>query len=59
MPQSGFATVGQVADWLQVHEKTVQDLVARGALPAPIRLGHRTIRFNAAEVRRMLEHAQP
>lgn len=45
-------TVSDVAVFLQVHEKTVYDWVARGQIPC-VRLGHR-LRFDPHDVLRWL-----
>ncbi len=46
-------TSKEVADLMKVSEKHIQNLVKRGQLPQPVRLG-KAIRFRRAEIRRFL-----
>ena len=52
-PVESLLTLGDVAEFLSVSERTVRRLVASGALPS-IQLGRRVIRFDPADVRRFL-----
>lgn len=47
-------TLNEVAELLRVHRKTVMSWVSANKLPA-VRLGNRTIRFDEAEVMKMLK----
>lgn len=52
-------TKRQVAAIAQVHTRTVERLVARGALPAPVRVGTYAVRWRASDVRAWLAALQP
>jgi predicted DNA-binding transcriptional regulator AlpA len=54
LPKSGFIRGRDVAAHLSVSERSLAGLVKAGAIPAPVRLGHKTVRWNAAELRRKL-----
>lgn len=46
-------TTQEVADLMRISDRHVQNLVTRGQLPSPVRLG-RSTRFRRAEIRRFL-----
>lgn len=46
-------TTQEVADQLRISVRHVQNLVTRGQLPQPLRLG-KSVRFRKAEIRRFL-----
>jgi len=45
-----FLTFDEVALLAGINTRMVESLCQSGVTPTPIRLGHRTVRFNAAEV---------
>ena len=47
-------TTQDVADLMQVSERHIQNLVTRGQIPQPVRLG-KSVRFRRAEIRRFLQ----
>lgn len=51
--------VRQVAELLGVHQRTVWRMAATGALPAPIRLSERVVRWRLADLERYLSRAKP
>ena len=46
-------TTKEVADLMQVSQRHIQNMVKRGQLPQPLRLG-KSIRFRRADIRRFL-----
>ena len=48
-------TVRQVAGLLSVHPRSVWRMAATGKIPAPIRLGEKTVRWRAADLEQHLE----
>jgi predicted DNA-binding transcriptional regulator AlpA len=52
-------TPKDVANLLQVSIKQVRRLMLRGMLPQPVVLGHRTIRYRAADLQHLIRPAQP
>lgn len=60
MKGNELLTMGQVAELIGVSRaQTVQDLVARGDLPAPIRLGPRLPRWRRATLLAFFEQRDP
>lgn len=55
--QSSLLTRKDLAQRLQIGERTVSSLVARGRLPKPVRLG-RTVRWDWDEVKQVLRSSQ-
>ena len=49
-PLSLFMTASEVAGALRVARRTLDDLVAAGAVPQPIRLSRKTVRWSRAAV---------
>lgn len=45
-----FMTASEVAGALRVARRTLDDLVAAGAVPQPIRLSRKTVRWTRASV---------
>jgi excisionase family DNA binding protein len=52
-------TVREVAQRLALGTRTVWKWSRSGQLPAPIRLGNRTVRWRAAEIDRFVQESQP
>jgi excisionase family DNA binding protein len=52
-------TVREVAQRLALGTRTVWKWSRSGQLPAPVRLGNRTVRWRAAEIERFVEEMQP
>ena len=48
--QSLFMTASEVARSLRIGRRTLDDLVAAGAVPPPIRLSRKTLRWTRASV---------
>jgi predicted DNA-binding transcriptional regulator AlpA len=53
-----FLTAGDLADRMQVCKQTVRNWVKRGLLPPPVRMGRRSLRWRAAQVREFLLRRQ-
>lgn len=47
--------VREVAELLGVNARTIWRMAQRGELPAPIRLGHRVVRWRLSDLREHLE----
>ena len=54
LPKSGFIRGRDVAAHLSVSERSLTALVKAGAIPAPVRLGHKTVRWSVTELRKKL-----
>lgn len=48
-------TVRQVAELLGIHTRSVWRMSLTGAIPAPIRLGHRVVRWRLSDLREHLD----
>ena len=57
VPLDGLGDLKQLAELCQVSPRTARRLVEAGILPAPIRLGPRTVRWDMAQVRAVLAAA--
>ena len=53
-----YGTRDEVAKELGISTKTVDRLVGRGALPKPVRLSARCVRFDMAELSAFLDEAK-
>lgn len=50
--------VRKVAQLLGVHQRTIWRMVASGDLPAPIRLGAKTVRWRLLDLERHIQNAK-
>lgn len=50
-----YLTAKQAAGWLNIGRRTFDDLVRKGALPEPIRLSERLIRWDREELAKALK----